>query len=164
MECTEVRTWIFRKIDGELSESENRDFDSHIARCFSCAREYRLMALPHQVAHKIPPVIPSPFFYRKLELQIESEAKGMVGWQLFWLLERRLVPALAGITLALLTAFAYMQLQGSRADGYQDYRGIIITEEQPHRMLAGEQADITDASVLSAIADRQYEYWNRNGK
>jgi hypothetical protein len=122
------------------------------------------MALPHRVAREIPPVAPSPAFYKRLELRIESEAQGMAGWQLFWRLERQLVPALAGLTLALLAAFAYLQVQGSKADVYQDYRGVFITEEQPHRMLAGEQADITDASVLSAIAERQHEYWNRNGK
>ncbi|HTY64867.1 MAG TPA: zf-HC2 domain-containing protein [Acidobacteriota bacterium] len=164
MECAEVRTWIFRKIDGELSESETVDFDNHVAHCSSCAREYRFLAFPHRVASEIPPVTVSPFFYKKLSLRIEREAQGMIGWQLFWRLERQLIPALAGITLALLMAFAYLQLQGSKADSYQDYRGVFITEEQPHRMLSGEQADITDASVLSAIADRQYEYRNRNGK
>jgi predicted anti-sigma-YlaC factor YlaD len=164
MECAEVRTWLFRKIDGELSESENRDFDSHIARCPSCAREYGLLAFPHRMASTIPPVTPSPFFYKKLRLRVESEAQGMAGWQLFWRLARQMIPALAGITLALLSALAYLQLQGPKADIYQDYKGVLVTEEQPHRMLVGDQGDITEASVLSAIAERQSGYRNHNTK
>jgi predicted anti-sigma-YlaC factor YlaD len=164
MKCDVARTWLFRKIDGELSESENRDFDEHIERCASCAREYRLVALPHQMASGIPAVRPSPFFYNKLKLRIESESQSMERWQFFWRLERQLVPVLACITLVLLTAFAYLQLRGSKADMYQDYRGVFITEEQPHQMLAGEQGDITAESVLSAIAERQSVYWNRSGK
>lgn len=163
MECAVARNWLSRKIDGELSESENRDFENHTAHCSSCAREYELLAFPRRMASEIPALAPSPYFYKKLRLRIESEAQGMAGWQLFWRLERQLVPALAGITLALLSAFAYLQLQGSKTDILQDYRGVFITEEQPHRMLAGEQGDITDASVLSAIAERQFAYWNRDG-
>ena len=155
MECAEVRTWLFRKIDGELSESQNGDFDNHIARCPSCAREYRLLDFPHRIASAIPPATTSPYFYKKLKTRIESEAQGMAGWQLFWWLARQMVPALAGITLALLTTLVYLQLHGSKTEMYQDYRGVFLTEEPSHRMLAGEQGDITDASVLSAIAEKQ---------
>lgn len=164
MECAEVRAWLFRKIDGELSESEIRDFDDHIGQCPSCAREYGLLALPHRVASAIPPVTPSPFFYKKLSVHIASEAQGMAGWQLFWRLARQMVPALAGITLALLSALAYLLLQGPKTDVYRDYEGVLITEEQPHRMLIGEQGDITDASVLNAIAEHQSGFQNHNKK
>jgi hypothetical protein len=164
MECAEVRAWLFRKIDSELSESENRAFDDHIVQCSSCAREYGLLALPHRIAPEIPPVTPSPFFYKKLKLRIEGEAQGMAGWQLFLRLARQMIPALAGITLALLSALAYLQLQGPKANIYRDYEGVFITEEQPHRMLAREQGDITDASVLNAIAERQSGYQGRYTK
>ena len=158
MKCTEVRARLFRKIDGELSESENRELDDHIERCPSCARELRLTALPSRMGAGIPQVAPSPFFYNKLILSIEKESQGMASWQLFLRLSRQMVPALAGITLALLTALAFLQFQGSNRDVYPDYRKVFITEEQSHRMLAGDQADITDASVLRAIADRQTGY------
>jgi hypothetical protein len=164
MECAEVRALLFRKIDGELSESEIGDFDNHIGQCYSCAREYGLLALPHQVASEIPPVTPSPFFYKKLSFCIESEAQGMAGWQLFWRLARQMVPALAGITLALLCALAYLQLQRPKVDIYRDYKGVLITEDQPHRMLIVEQGDITDASVLNAIAEHQSSFRNHNKK
>lgn len=155
MECAEVQTWIFRKIDGELSESEVGIFDSHLAGCPSCRREYRLLAIPQRAACEIPPLASSPFFYNKVKLHIEIEAKGMAGWQLFWRLARQMIPALAGITLALLTVLVYMQLRSPKAEAFQDYKGLFLAEEPSHRLLAGEQGDITDASVLSAIAEMQ---------
>ena len=158
MECAEVRAWLFRKIDGELSEPESADFDKHIARCPSCAREYGLLVIPRRMASEISPVTPSPFFFSKLRHRIESEEQGVAAWQLFRRLARQMIPALAGITLALLTAFAYLQLQNTKADIYQDYRRVFLTEEPSHRMLAGEQGEITDASVLSAIAEKQSGY------
>lgn len=158
MKCAEIRTWIFRKIDGELSESGKRDFDNHIEHCPDCARAYRITALPRRMASGISTVSPSPFFYGKLKIHLENEKRSMAGWQLFWRLARQMVPALAGITLALLTALAFIQLQGPKTDLPQDYRRVFITEGQPHRMLSGEQGDITDASVLRAIAERQSGY------
>jgi hypothetical protein len=164
MECAEVRSWIFRKIDGELSKSEIRDFDDHIGQCHSCAREYGLLELPHRIASEIPSVTPSPFFYKKLNDRIESEAQGMAGWQLFWRLAHQMIPALAGITLALLSALVYLQLQGPKTDIYRDYKGVLLTEEQPHQILIGEQGDITDASVLNAIAEQQSGFRNHHNK
>ena len=79
----------------------------------------------------------------------------MAGWQLLWRLARHMIPALAGITLALLTALAYLQMQSAKTDAYQDYRKVFMMEEPSNRMFAGEQADITDASVLSAIAEKR---------
>jgi hypothetical protein len=155
MECAEVRILLFRKIDGELSESENRDLDNHLAQCASCAREYRLLALPRRIAQTVLQPAPSPFFYQKLRASIESEAQGLAGWQVLWGIARQMVPALAGITLALLSALAYFQLSGPRADFYGAYERVYIAEDQPHQMLFAEQGDITDASVLSAIAERE---------
>ena len=97
-------------------------------------------------------------------MQIESEAQDIAGWQVLWGLARQIVPALAGITLALLSVLAYLQLQGPRPDLYRAYSRVFITEEQPSRMLVAEQADITDESVLSAIADREANSRRHNTK
>ena len=66
MKCATVRDLFFRKIDGELAELENAEFDAHLAECAACSREYRLVSLPNRIAQVIPPVEPSPFFYPKL--------------------------------------------------------------------------------------------------
>ncbi len=164
MKCAEVRNWLFRQIDGELSESENKALDTHLAQCASCAREYRLLALPNQIARQIPQQTPSPFFYQKLMTRIEGEAQENAGWQIFWKLGRQMIPALAGITLALLTALVYFQLQGSKTDPYKAYERIFIAEDQPRQLLVAEQGDITDASVLSAIAERESNHQHNKAK
>jgi len=164
MECAEVRNWLFRKIDGELSESENADLDAHMAQCASCAQEYKLLALPRRIAQEIPQLTPSPFFYPKLRMRIEDEAQGIAGRQVLWGLARKMVPALAGITLALLSVLAYSQLHSPEADLFRAYDSVLITEEQPHRMLVAEQGDITAESVLSAIAEQESNHRHDSAK
>jgi hypothetical protein len=155
MQCADARIWLFRKIDGELSDSEIRVLDTHLAQCPSCAREYGLLALPRRIAQANPELAPSPFFYQKLKMRIDVEASELAGWQVFWKLARQVVPALAGITLALLSVLAYFQFHSPEANFYRAYERILVTEEQPHQMLVSEQGDITDVSVLSAIAERE---------
>jgi hypothetical protein len=156
MKCAAVRNMLFRKIDNELSDVEQTEFDAHLAECPFCAREYRLLSLPSRIGKAIPPIEPSPYFYSKLMLNLEGEAKNIAGWQVFFGLARHVIPALAGITLALLTVFAYVQLSSSDPDLYRAYNRVFITEDQPaHRMLTANQGDITDESVLTAIAERE---------
>jgi predicted anti-sigma-YlaC factor YlaD len=155
MECTIVRTQLFRKIDGELSAFESGQLEAHLAQCASCAREYRLLTLPGRIVQAIPTISPSPYFVSKLRAQIESEVQSIAIRQVIFGLARRVVPALAGITLALLSVFAYFELRGPQADLYQAYDRFFISEDQPHRMFIAEQGDITDESVLQAIAERE---------
>jgi len=151
MKCTTERNLLFRKIDKELTEFENAELDAHLAECASCNREYRLLTLPGRIANAIPPVEPSPFFYQKLRTRIDGEAQNAVGWQVFVHLARQVIPALAGITLALLSVFAYIQFTGKEPDLYKAYDRVFVSEDQPHQMLL--QWDITDESVLSALAE-----------
>ena len=155
MRCTVVQSKLSRKIDGELSDPERLDLDAHLAVCQSCRREYQILTLPNRLARGISEVTPSPYFFRKLANRIESEAQIVTPWKIALSGIRHLVPALAAITLALLSVFAYTQLSSrQQADPYGAYR-VFLSEEQPNRMLVAEQGDITDESVLSAIADRE---------
>lgn len=163
MECAEVRNWVSRRIDGELSASESEKFDAHLANCTSCARECGLLALPRRIAQRVPQPTPSPFFYQRLRTHIESESRSLSGWRIFGELERHMIPALAGITLALLSVLFYMQLSGPPVS-LSKYERVFITEEQPHLMLASDQGEITDASVLSAIAGRESHHQHGDGK
>jgi anti-sigma factor RsiW len=153
MKCTTARDWIFRKIDGELSESDHAELEAHLAQCISCSREYNLFTLPHKVAQAIPPITPSPFFYRSLKARIDGEANRIASWQAFLGLARPLIPTLAGITLALLSIFAYHQINGPEAEVYRAYDKAFISEYQT-RMLSQEQGEISYESILRAIADR----------
>jgi anti-sigma factor RsiW len=164
MECNEVQIRLFRKIDGELSESEHKDVNAHLAECAVCAREYGLLALPRRIASHIPPIIASPFFYQKLKARIDSEAQGLAGWQMLWALARQMIPAMAGITLALLSILAYLQLNSPAADMYRDYENVFIAEDQPRLIFTADRGDITDVSVLSAIAEREPKHQQSNAK
>ena len=154
MNCTTAQERLFRKIDGELSLSENAELNAHLKQCASCNREYGLLSLPSLFAKTIPTVTASPFFYQKLRMQIEDEAQGIASWQIIWKLARQMVPALAGITIALLSVFAYHQLQTPEAGLYRNYDRAFISDDQSNRLLAAEQKDITYESVLTAIAER----------
>jgi hypothetical protein len=155
MNCSAARDLLFHKIDNELSEPEKTELDSHLVKCASCSREYGITSLPSRIAKALPRIEPSPFFYRKLKMNLEGEAQQVAGWQVVLGLARQVIPALAGITLALLSVFIYFQLSGNEPDLYKAYDRVFISEEQPNRMLIYDQGDITDESVLSAIAERE---------
>ena len=154
MECAVVRNALFRKIDGELSDAESALLDAHLAKCASCMREYKLLALPRRITRAIPAFTPSSYFYQTLKMRIEGEAQSVDVWRIFFGLTRRVIPALAGVTLALLSVFAYLQLRGPEVDIYRAYDQVFITEDHPHRMFIAERGEITNASVLNAIAGR----------
>lgn len=155
MQCSTVRTWLFRSIDGELTASESSDLNLHLQECPSCAREQRLLNIPRRLGRAAPVLEPSPFFYSKLKARLESESQSLNIWQLILGLSRHLVPALAAITLALLSVFAYFQIQGPRVDLFQAYDGIFLTGDRPQAILTADQGEITDESVLQAIAEEE---------
>lgn len=164
MKCKIAQERMFCRMDGELSASDAAELDAHLAQCASCSREYRLLSLPRQIAQVVPPITASPFFYQKLRLRIDDEAQGIAGWQSIRGLARQMVPALAGITLALLSVFAYYEIQTPSAELSRDYNRLFISDDQSHRMLAAEQKDITYESVLTAIAERQSDHFSSSNR
>jgi predicted anti-sigma-YlaC factor YlaD len=153
MDCTVARIWLFRKIDDELSSSENKLLDSHLALCSACMREFRILELPRRIGQAIPAFEPSSYFYRKLRARIESETQSITIWQIILGLSRQVVPALAAITLALLSIFAYLQLEGARLD-VQAYDRVLLSGDRSLSIPADDQGEITDESVLRAIAEQ----------
>jgi hypothetical protein len=154
MRCTVVQGKLFRNIDGELSGPERTDLDAHLAACESCRREYQILKLPNRLVCGAPEVVPSLYFFSKLRARIDVETKDLRVWQVAFVAVRHLIPTLAAITLALLSVFVYLQLRGPATDPYRAY-GVFLSEEQPERIAVAEQGEITDESVLTAIAERQ---------
>ena len=155
MRCSTAKPWLFRSLDGELSAAESEELDIHLADCPACVREKRLLSIPRRIGRVIPILQPSPYFYSRLRARLESEAQSVTIWQILLGLSRHLVPALAAITLALLSVFAYFQIQGPRVDVSQAYEGIFQSGDQPQRMIISDQTEITDESVLRAIAEEE---------
>ena len=142
-------------MDGELSSLEGNELEAHLAQCPSCSRECRLLELPHRIGESIPPLELSPSFYQSLRARIESELQGTTIWQAFLTISRQIIPALTAITLALLSVFAYMQFRGSPTDLQQAYDRIFLAPGQSQRMFIADQREITDESILAAIADKE---------
>ena len=154
MDCKATRNLLFRKLDNEISPSEDAQLSSHLAVCSSCAREMALLKLPGRIARAIPALEPSPYFYRKLKARIESEQQSVTLWQIMLGLSRQVVPALAVITLALLSIFAYYQFTEIRGEVYWAYDRIFTSGDRPTRMVIADPNEITDESVLLAISER----------
>ncbi len=158
MECEDVQKRLPRKIDGELSDLDNKAVDAHLSKCKGCSREYALLALPSRIAPCLPKATPSPYFYQKLQLRIHREAQTLAGWQMLWGLARHLIPAMAGITLALLSVLAYLQWQAPQSARFRSYESIFVAQDQPRLLFSAGQGDISDVSVLTAIAERPMDY------
>jgi predicted anti-sigma-YlaC factor YlaD len=156
MECAAIRDWLLSKIDGELSDRENEELNSHLAQCASCAREYNLLALPNRIASAVPVYEPSAYFSKKLSARIASEAQNNGFWLAILNPARRVVPALACITFLLLSVFTYFQLHNSSTDLYTAYSKVFVVEGQPTQVLI--KGDIPDESVLNAL----YEWETNN--
>jgi anti-sigma factor RsiW len=155
MECALARERIERRIDGELTSAENAELDVHLSECPACLRELGILSLPGRIARVSPPPAASPFFLQKVRLRIEEEARTAASWQFIFGTARKLVPALAGVTLALLSVFAYLQMSVTESEFYRLYERAFVSHYQPHRALLFEQERITHETVLSAIAERE---------
>jgi len=142
-----------RRLDGELQESVSGLLDAHLAICPGCARHARFLDVPRRLARIMPAPEPSPFFSQRVMASIGSEVQGLSIWQVTVGLARYFVPALAAVTLALLSAFTYQQVVPSPEEMYQAYDTIFTAPDRSQRMIIADPADITDERVLDAIAE-----------
>lgn len=155
MECSSAREWLFRRLDDELSSSELERLDAHLAQCPSCAREWRLLTWPQRLSRAIPALEPSPFFYSRLRARLQSEEQSVTLWQIILGLSRQIVPAMAAVTLVLLSFFAYLQVRDPRADVISAYDRIFTSSDRSQMLLNTDQSEITDESVLLAISEQE---------
>jgi Putative zinc-finger len=151
MDCAAAKTSIFRSLDQELNVRESEQLQIHLAECPSCARQMKLLLLPRRIGQALPAFEPSPFFYKRLRAQL-AESQSITIWQVVLGLSRQLVPALAVVTLVLVSVFAYSQLGSTDVDVYQAYDMIFMSGDRPYRMVIADQDDITDETVLRSIA------------
>lgn len=152
MDCSEIRAWLFRRLDDELSQPERDRLDAHLGGCPSCAREWRLLTLPRRIGRSIPALEPSPFFYARLRARLEREKQSVTIWQVLLGLSRQIVPAMATVTLVIISLFAYYEFRGPRMDLYQAYDSIFMSGDRPSRMVIADE--VTDESVLHALAEK----------
>jgi len=152
MQCDIVRIWLFRLMDDELSEVEREQLESHLAACSSCAREWKILSMPRRIFEAIPVFEASPQFYRNLRIQLAGESQTIGVWQILLALSRQIVPAMAIVTLMLVSVFAYMQFRSAEVDVYQAYEGIFVSGDQAERMVIEDADELTDEALLRALA------------
>ncbi len=152
MNCSEFRSWLFRRLDDELLGHERDLLDAHLLGCSSCAKEWRILTLPRRIGRSIPALEPSPFFYARLRARLEREKQSVTIWQVVLGLSRQIVPAMATVTLVIISLFAYFEFRGPRMDLYQAYDSIFMSGDRPSRMVIADE--ITDESVLHALAEK----------
>jgi len=153
MDCGAARDWIFRLLDGELSGADEEVLRAHVESCAGCGRDLRLLSLPRRLARTLPILEPSPFFYQKLRAHLDrtEEAQNVTVWQIVLGLSRQIVPALASVTVVLVSVFIYTQIRGPQID-YQAYDSIFLSGDRPNMAITA-QGDVSDESVLRAIVE-----------
>jgi hypothetical protein len=151
MECKSARSMLFRLMDDELPPEEQERLGEHLRICLPCAREKKILMIPRRIARSIPALEPSPFFYARLKARLERESQSITIWQVIVGLSRQIVPALATLTLVIISMFAYLEYSGSGPDLYQAYDSIFLAADRTGRMVIAEE--ITDESVLHALAE-----------
>ena len=154
MKCTAMQDLVLRKLDNELSESENRILEVHLRQCDDCARDYRLLTVPQRIAQAVPPPEPPTFFSQKLMAHIESETQDVAIFQLFFGLARRIISSMAAVTLVLLSVFTYLQFKGPKDDLHTAYDRMFNGADLPLHMMVTGQTNISDERILNAIAGR----------
>jgi hypothetical protein len=140
-------------VDGELSIPEQEQLQGHLDACASCSRQLKLLQLPRRIGRVLPAFEASPFFYQRLRAQ-QAESQSLTIWQFVLGLSRQMVPALAVLTLVLVSVFAYSQLGATDGDAYQAYDMIFMSGDRPVRMVIAEpDGDITEEAVLRSIVE-----------
>src|SRR4030042_2623189 len=130
MRCSVARSWRFRLLDRELAQEERVQLEDHLASCSSCTREWKILSLPRRIARSIPVLEPPPFFYSRLRARLELQKQSITIWPIILGLSRQIVPALATVTLLIISLFAYFEFRGPRPDLYQAYDSIFMSGDR----------------------------------
>jgi anti-sigma factor RsiW len=152
MDCGQARTRIFQMLDGELSPDGRGELESHLVACRRCAREQRLLYLPRRLGRALPPLEPSRDFYDRLRARLEgsAEPQEITIWQILLGLSRHIVPALASVTVVLVSVFLYTAVQAPSVD-LQAYDVMFVGERTPS--LA---EDLTDEGALRSLLEWEH--------
>lgn len=65
MEHEEIYMLMMEALDGDLSDSENREMVEHLATCHSCAREWQAVQTIHQLFLQTPALSPAADFTQR---------------------------------------------------------------------------------------------------
>ena len=153
MDCTIARSWLFRLLDEELSpaERDRLQVSSRLLSVLHQGMEDTVRspgASEDRSRHSNRP----PSFMHACGHAWREKSQSITIWQIILGLSRQIVPALATVTLVIISLFAYLEFRGPKADFYQAYDSIFLSGDRPSRMVIAEE--ITEESVLHALAEK----------
>ncbi|MDI3533886.1 MAG: hypothetical protein PWQ82_251 [Thermosediminibacterales bacterium] len=73
MTCNKIREKISLYIDGELTETERKEFEEHIKQCSQCRMEYKKILTTINLCNGLPQVEPPEDFHEKLLKKITDK-------------------------------------------------------------------------------------------
>lgn len=153
MRCKLAAQLMLRLPDGDLPPDVLERLESHLAECSNCAALRRVVEIPRLLGRELSAPDPSPYFYRTVVAAIQAESQTLSIWQVTAGLARNLVLGIAAATLVFISVFTYLELRPTQADMYQAYDSIFMPGDRPSRMIIAEPGEITDESVLRALAE-----------
>ncbi len=71
MQCLEASEWMSIRLDGELTESEVKVLDEHLATCASCRAEWDAMQRTAALFSNVSFAAPSPLFTEKVMTRVQ---------------------------------------------------------------------------------------------
>jgi len=101
MKCRGLGEQLSAYLDGELRDEAARAIEGHLASCRPCAEELEALRAVRALVQDKPPVRASPFFYARLAARLR-ERQGEALWLDFPSVTKRLVPAVAAVTLVII--------------------------------------------------------------
>ena len=137
----EYRSRLPDYLEGNLTEDEQNEMESHLTECSSCAEELNfLKRIPDAIARK--PGLSSPGLWREIENQIVAEDAGI--WSQFEWAGRRLVPILAA-TAVMIAVWSSVGINGSTS--LEDYLRNELGESEM-ALLSNDDLSADDAVYL----------------
>lgn len=105
MECSKVQQKLGAYLDGELSDKEHRDVQSHLAHCRACMQELARLKKLSGLAEKAAPSLPDEGYFRNLPQRIIGQlpvkpARASWWQSLFAFLKRPVFYRVAGAVVA----------------------------------------------------------------
>lgn len=74
MQCLEASEWMSIRLDGELTESEVKVLDEHLATCADCRAEWDTMQRTTALFSDVPFAAPSPLFAERVMARVQQRA------------------------------------------------------------------------------------------
>jgi anti-sigma factor RsiW len=82
--CTMIKEKLIEFIEGNLSDSENKEFQAHLDECQDCRALYTRFKAVYRVAAQPEEISPSPTFYARLQQRVDKYEEEKISLAEIW--------------------------------------------------------------------------------